>query len=114
MRVDELLQDLSWALYVAIFLLVAVRAARRPTRAHLDMTLFFGVLALIIVLSVITAALGIGVAPRWLSDLTGSLLMALPYLLLRLVGDFSVLRLWLLRATELGLIVSVVLIGLLP
>jgi signal transduction histidine kinase len=114
MRADQLVQDLSWTLFVLIFVLVAIRAARRPTRAHVDMTLFFGALTAIIGLSVVTAALAPAAPPRWVSILTGAAVMALPYLLLRLVADFSVLPVWLLRATEVGLFLSVVAIGVLP
>ena len=95
---NDQLQYLAWALYVLIFVLVAVRTVRRATRAHLDMTLFFGASTLVIVLSVAPAALKLP-TPVWLNALVGSLLMALPYLLLRLVADFADVPAWLLRAS---------------
>ena len=45
---------------------------------------------------------------------TASALMALPYLLLRLVADFSFVPGWLMRAAEAGLILSVVTIFVVP
>ena len=47
----EQIQFVSWALYIVIFVTVLVRVIRRPTPAHLDMALFFGVVALLIILS---------------------------------------------------------------
>src|SRR5919202_1294623 len=114
MRVEDFLQDLSWALYVLIFLLVAVRAARRPTRAHLDMTLFFGVVAVIIVLSAASQVLYATRPPPQLLALTSSLLLGLPHLLLRLVEDFTRVPKWVLRASAAGLVLSVLLIFLAP
>src|SRR5919199_3996639 len=114
MRVEDFLQDLSWALYVLIFLLVAVRAARRPTRAHLNMTLFFGVVTLIIVLSAFSAAVYAGQPPPQLVALATSLLLSLPHLLLRLVEDFTRVPTWVLRASAGGLAISVLAVFLAP
>ena len=113
MTANELLKWLSWCLYLLIFAFVAVRALRRPTRASVDTALLFGDTTAIIVLSTIAATLHL-VPPIWLSDITGSLLMALPYLLLRLVADFSRVPWWLMRATELGLACAIVAIVILP
>src|SRR5919202_6398189 len=114
MRVEDFLQDVSWALYVLIFVLVAVRAARRPTRAHLDMTLFFGVVVLIIVLSALAAAVYPRNPPAPLVGVTTSSLVALPHLLLRLVEDFTRVPKWVLRASAAGLVLSVLAIFLSP
>ena len=117
MRVEDLLQDLSWGLYVLIFVLVAVRAARRPTRAHFDMALFFGAATLIIILSAVSAAVypaGSAGPPSLLMGITSSLLMALPHLLLRLVEDFARVPVWLLRASAAGLALSVLAIFVSP
>ena len=114
MRVEDFFQDLSWALYVLIFLLVTVRAARRPTRAHLDMTLFFGVVTLIIALSALTAAVYPSNPPVALVGVTSSLLLALPHLLLRLVDDFTRVPRWVLRASAVGLVLSVLVVFVSP
>jgi signal transduction histidine kinase len=78
------------------------------------MTLFFGVVALIIVLSVLTAARYPGNPPAPLVGVTGSLLLALPHLLLRLVEDFTRVPKWVLRASAAGLVVSVLAIFVSP
>ncbi len=109
----EQLQDLSWALYVLIFVVVLVRAIRRPTPAHIDMALFFGAAALIVVGSAVPAVLGI-TPPVWLSDLNGTLLVSLAYLQLRLVADFGRVPRPLMRAAEAGLVLSVLAIVLVP
>lgn len=110
---DQQLLYLSWALYLAIFGVVAVRAARSPTRANVDIALFFGASALVILLSTLFRVLGTP-APLPVADLSAALLMALPYLLLRLVADFAGLPALVVRAAELGLGVSVVLLVAIP
>jgi signal transduction histidine kinase len=108
------LQYLSWALYLLIFVLVLLRALRRPTPAHFDMVLFFGAAGLIIVSSTITSVLGISQPPVWLADIRGGLLMSLAYLLLRLVGDFMHVHPLIMRAAEAGLALSVIALVVLP
>ena len=107
MSAAQFLQYLTQALYVIIFLATAVEAVRRPTRAQIDIALFFGVTALVIAQSWTVRALGLD-AGRLLTALTSSLLMALPYLLLRLVNDFSTVWPPLMRAAEAGLALSVI------
>jgi signal transduction histidine kinase len=99
----ELIQLLSQALYVAIFFLVLWRYLRTPTPAHLDMTLFFGILAFLVVEARIAALLGI-TQPAWFVDLLIVSIIALPYVLLRLVDDFTTVPFLLKRATELGVL----------
>src|SRR5690348_1704341 len=95
--VDQL-QYLSWLLYLLVFVLVLIRTVRRPTPAHVDMTLFFAAAAIVIVGTSFPAKLGIGV-PAWLTnDLAPGAVLALGYLLLRLVGDFSRVPAPLMRA----------------
>jgi hypothetical protein len=110
---DALLQYLTWSLYVAVFLAVAARTVRLPTRAHLDMTLFFGAITFIILLSAAIGALG-EPAPRTLSTLNATVLLALPYLLLRLVADFAPVPAWLNGAVLAGLILSVLVVAVVP
>jgi signal transduction histidine kinase len=92
---------------VLIFISVALRAVRQPTRAHTDMALFFGALAFIILASRIAALTGT-TTPPWLLALEVAFLMAVPYVLLRLVDDFTHVRSWIKRAAELGLAAGVV------
>ena len=107
------LQYLSWLLYLFVFVAVLARTIRRPTPAHLDMTLFFGAIAILIVLSTVTAKLHVAPAP-WVTALTGAAALSLGYLLLRLVRDFSDVPTLAMRATEVGLVVSVVGISFWP
>ena len=65
------LQYLSWLLYLFVFVAVLVRTIRRPTPAHVDMTLFFGAIAILIILSTATAKLHIAPSP-WIGAITGA------------------------------------------
>jgi signal transduction histidine kinase len=101
------LQYLSWLLYLVVFVAVLAQTIRRPTPAHVDITLFFGAVAIVIALTTVTARLHIA-QPEWLAnDLIGAIAMSLGYLLLRLVRDFSDVPSWLMRGVEAGLAVSV-------
>jgi signal transduction histidine kinase len=92
---------------VLIFISVAVRTVRHPTRAHGDMTLFFGAMAFVILISRIAALVGGTLAP-WVSTVLVAVFMALPYILLRLVDDFTHVRSAVKRAAELGLAAGIV------
>ena len=85
-----------------IFISVTLRAIAHPTRAHIDMTLFFGALAFVILASRIATLTGTTEAP-WLITLEIAVLLAMPYALLRLVDDFTQVRALAMRAAELGL-----------
>jgi signal transduction histidine kinase len=91
---------------VLVFLVVLLRAQRRPTRPAIAMALFFGAIALDIVLQLAARAAGLH-APRLLGSAISAVLMVLPYLLLRLAADFSRVPRWLLRIAEAGLVISV-------
>ncbi len=99
----ELTTALTHAIYVLVFLLVLPRTLRQFTPAHFDMTLFFGVVALIILESRIMPLLGVA-PPAWVSDMVIVLFISLPYLLLRLVDDFTRVPAVILRLVELGLL----------
>jgi signal transduction histidine kinase len=92
---------------VLIFISVALRAIRQPTRAHTDMTLFFGALAFIILASRIASLSGT-TPPPWLIALEVAVLMAMPYVLLRLVDDFTQVRGLTKRVAEVGLVAGIV------
>jgi signal transduction histidine kinase len=109
----ELITLLSQALYVVVFLLVAARWLRARTPAHLDMLAFFAILAFAVVESRIAALLGV-VAPEWFTDLLIAAIVALPYLLLRLVDDFTYVRPLLKRGAALGLVAIAIAGFLLP
>jgi len=107
------LQYLSWILFLVIFVVVVRRTIHRATPAHLHMSLFFGAVAVIIVLSTVTAKLHLA-PPPWVSVVAGATAMSLGYLLMRLVRDFSDVPILALRAVEVGLVVSVAAIVFLP
>src|SRR5216683_6961544 len=87
MNADQLLQGLTQALFVGVFVVAAARAVRRRLRANVDTALLFGAAAVSISLTWVQQALGI--ASNQLLTATGSAVaMALPYLLLRLLDDF--------------------------
>jgi signal transduction histidine kinase len=106
MSAYALLQYLTQAIFLSIFAVVGARAVRRPRPADLDIALLFGVLSLIIALQWFDTALGIPPG-RYEVAVAGSLLMALPYLMLRLLADFASVPLWLMRAAGAGLALAV-------
>ncbi len=107
MSAQQLIQYITWTFYIFIFFRVVVEAARRPLPSNIDIALFFAAAALIIAIST-------GELAGWLSTrgyavpISVALLLALPYLLLRLVDDFMFVSSWLKRGAELVLFLLVV------
>src|SRR5256885_5126306 len=99
----DLITGLSQGMFVLIFVLVTVRTLRRATPAHGDMSVFFGILAFVVVESRIASLLGV-VVPEWLSDTLIATIIALPYVMLRLVDDFTRVPRLLLRVSEVALV----------
>lgn len=112
MSADTLLQALTWALYLVLAVVTIREAWRRPRRFQVDTALFFSAAALII----LESALGhlVKPPPSLLGLVTEVLLMALPYLLLRLIDDFAVLPRWVMAMAALGLVLSVAVIVIVP
>ena len=106
MNALDLLSAVTQVIYVLIFVSVALRTFRQPTRAHGDMTLFFAAIAFIIVAARVAAL--ISATPGWLTAIEIAVLMALPYILLRLVDDFTNVRSVIKRVAELGLAAGIV------
>jgi signal transduction histidine kinase len=102
----ELISALTQIIYVLIFVNVTLRAVRQPTRAHTDIAMFFGALAFLIVVSRVTALAGVTLP--WLPTVLVGILMAVPYILLRLVDDFTGVRGIIKRGAELGLAVGII------
>src|SRR5688572_23739740 len=88
MSADDLLQLVTQILFVLVFLQVAIRAVRRPLRSNIDAALLFGVMSVIVTYTWISTALAIP-PDRIVTWVVVSILMAFPYLTLRLVQDFS-------------------------
>jgi len=110
---DQLITYLAWAVFLAIFVVVAVRAIRQPSRANLDIALLFGATTLVIVVAV--AILAGALAPTSAAvNLEGSAILALPYLLLRLVNEITMVPRRLRRGVEILLVLAVLSLWLLP
>ncbi len=84
-------------LLAAILLPVLAQAVRRRTRTWIDIALFFALLDLLLLRSV----LGLADVPV-LGPISETLAYALPYLMLRLLIDFSSVPLLIVRATEVA------------
>ena len=113
MTAIELISLLTQAIFVLVFVLVLAKTVRQPTPAHIDVTVFFGLATAIILESRIWALLGV-TPPEWLGDIVLIALSALPYVLLRLVDDFTVVPLLIRRAAEAGLVLIAVAAFLAP
>ena len=110
---DQFLNFVTQATFFAVFVLTAWAALRSPRRARIDTALLFGALATIIGLQWLTAAFDLP-PNAVLSTLSGGLAMALPYLMLRLVEDFSGVPRRVMVAAGVGLALSVVGVAALP
>src|SRR5437667_8988889 len=124
MSADELIQYLSWTVYVLLFVSVMIKAIRRPVRTNIDIALLFALPALLIIF---TLATRLGLLPsaannqsayaannRLLIAIVIGLLLALPYMLLRLVDDFADVPTWLVRTSEVALGLFIVVALALP
>jgi len=101
----DLLQGLSQITWVALAVVSAVSAVRRPTRASIDTALFFGALGSVLVYSKIVALLELPSVGAVVFVVL-VVLMAAPYLLLRLIRDFGGVPAAVRRAAEAGLVLS--------
>lgn len=110
---DQFLNFLTQATFFAVFLVTAAAAFRAPRRSRIDTALFFGALAVIIAVQWVTAALHLPAHPAS-GAMTGGLAMALPYLMLRLVDDFSGVAPRIMGAAAVGLAGAVLLVATLP
>src|SRR2546428_2101008 len=108
-----LLQYLTQIIFVLVSLIVGARAVRRPRWADVDIALLYGVLSLVIALQWLDTALGVEPG-RYEAALAGSLLMALPYLMLRLLADFAGVPTRFMRAAEAGLALAIAGLILVP
>jgi signal transduction histidine kinase len=101
----ELISLLTQAIFVLIFLIVVLTVLRRRTRTSLDIALFFGAISVAIVESRIATTLQLQQLDI-VTDIVALLIIAMPYLLLRLVDDFSDVSFVVKRLAEVGLILS--------
>ena len=100
---EQLVRITTDVIFVGIFFGVAIRAARDRRRGDVDTALLFGSLAVVVVEGALVAALGVD-PPAWLSTAVLTLVMAVPYFLLRLADDFTGVRPWIMRAALAGFV----------
>ena len=108
----DLLQGLSQIAWIAVAAVSLVRAVRRPSRSNVDIALFFAAIGSVLVYSRVVAAFALPSEPV-AAFVAVVVLMAAPYLLLRLIRDFAGVPLVVRRAAEIGLAMSVVASGVL-
>lgn len=114
MSASQFLQYLTQILFVLISLAVTRTVVQRPTPAQIDIAAFFGITTFIIIERWLVAVLHV-IPPAWLTALNAALFMALPYLLIRLLNDFTTVPTAIVRGAELGLvIVAISIIVVLP
>ena len=113
MSADTLVSDLTQILFLVIFVTTVIQLVRRPRQVNLDIALLFGAIALTIAISGILAALN-QTPTAFLNAVSGSILMAEPYLVVRLVNDFTRVPAWIMRASEVGLALAVAGLFLIP
>ena len=103
----EVLQLLIQLPFVFIFVAVLTDCLRRPSKTNGDILAYFGAFALIVVMGWAFDLLG-GEPHSLLSFALVVLLVALPYLLLRVVNDFAGVPARVMRAAEVGLLLSAI------
>lgn len=102
MSADQLLQLITQSLFVVIFVAVGIRTLRRPHGVNVNTALLFGVLSLVVAEGWVLEALDIA-SGRWLTAISSILVMSLPYLLMRLVDDFTEVPHPVMWLAEIGL-----------
>lgn len=110
MSAIELLQAAQQATWLVIAVSAALRAVRRPTRASVDTAILFAAIALVVVESRIAPALGPAIQ-REASLATTVLVVAVPYLLLRVIRDFTHVRAWVMRSAEVALLAAIAVVA---
>ncbi|MBA3944619.1 MAG: GAF domain-containing protein [Herpetosiphonaceae bacterium] len=103
MSAETLLQYLNWLVFLVIFASTLLQAIRRPLPANIDIALLFGVPALVILIGLLSL-IGSSPMPAWLNAVSGSLILSISYLLLRLVDDFATVPVALLASAPVLLV----------
>jgi signal transduction histidine kinase len=93
----DFLSAISQLIYLALFAISTVRLARLRSLVALDTFLFFGAIAILLLLGDLTGLLGLSDEP-WVGVVSWIGLAALPFLLLRLADDFQPRPTWVLVA----------------
>jgi signal transduction histidine kinase len=103
MSAEQLIQYLSWALFLFVCGSVTLQAVRAPRRVTIDIALFFIIPAVIISFG-IEATFGLLSPGPLLNAVNTVLFLAMAYMLLRLVDDFSDVPAWLMHGALIALI----------
>ena len=106
MSAADLLSVATQVLFLFVCAVTVAKAVRHPRRANFDIALLFSLSATIIIESWLDHVAGIRPG-RLEAAFAGSVLMALSFLMLRLVDDFTEVPLWLMRAAALGFAVAI-------
>jgi signal transduction histidine kinase len=102
MSAEQLIQYMSWALFLLVCASVTLQAVRTPRRVTIDIALFFIIPAVIISFG-IEAAFGLLLPGPLLNAVDTVLILAMAYMLLRLVDDFSDVPAWLMYGALIAL-----------
>ncbi len=102
MSAEQLIQYLSWALFLLVCASVTLQAVRAPRRVTIDIALFFVIPAAIISLA-IEATFGVILPGPLINAVYTVLILAMAYMLLRLVDDFSDVPAWLMHGALIAL-----------
>jgi len=94
---QDFLSAISQLIYLALFVISSVRLARLHSLVALDTFLFFGTIAILLLLGDLTGLLGFSDEP-WVGVVSWIGLAALPFLLLRLAHDFQPRPTWVMVA----------------
>jgi signal transduction histidine kinase len=94
---QDFLSAISQLIYLVLFAISTVRLVRLRTLVALDTFLFFGVIAVILLLGDVTGLLGLADEP-WVAVVSWVGIAALPFLLLRLAHEFQPRPTWLMAA----------------
>jgi PAS domain S-box-containing protein len=113
MSAAALLQLLNEVVYLLVAVGVVAEAARRPRRTAIDTALFFCALALILEITGLSSQLGLVLPPVVNLTLT-AVLLALPYLQLRLLDDYVGVGTGVLRLAIAGLVLGIGSIVIIP
>jgi diguanylate cyclase (GGDEF)-like protein len=97
---SELLFLANQAFLSVIFVVVAARALRERRRPDIDVALLFGAMAAVLVLPRVAMELGVPAESRQV--MVTPLILAVSYLMLRLVADFAAVPWWALRLSEVA------------
>jgi signal transduction histidine kinase len=113
MSADQFLTLFTQAVFVIVLAVMIRNAIRRPRRAQLDIALFFAAIVAELAIGDVETVFGLRGQPV-LRAIALALIISLPYLLFRLVDDFTHQPAWLMRATALSWIVLVAVSILVP